>query len=240
MVEKAYEKIVSRWRTYLFANILEPKIDISNSMDIYLFGVFAGQSTIEWLLALEAKGIEYDRILLFDSFQGIPRESAEKVRPLWDPDRSDFFGAFNASKYWGTLSTEETIDRFKEKVNSFIGDKELIFIPDFFENSLTDDLVSRIKPRPAFFVDIDVDIYTSTKQALTWLMRHDLLAPGKSIVGYDDWSGEPDYRNARGGEARAHRETSEEFNSSCEEIAHIQGRGQVVFRYLGKQNKGSL
>ena len=40
--------------------------------------------------------------------------------------------------------------------------------------------------RPALYVDIDVDIYISSYQALDWLCKHKLIRRG-TIIGYDDW-----------------------------------------------------
>ena len=54
--------------------------------------------------------------------------------------------------------------------------------------------------KPALYVDIDADLYSSSLQALEWLFRMGLIVPG-TVIGYDDWTfGGPQ------GEQRAHRE----------------------------------
>ena len=233
MTDKEYEKIRLRWRAGVWANHLQSQ-DISGIMDIYTFGVFAGQSTIEWAQALQRRRINYDRIFLFDSFQGIPPETEEKVIGDWDPKKSKFYSGFNASEYWGTDSVEETINRFRKKVTPFLPGKELIFISGFFEDSLHDGLIEEHNMRPAFFVDIDTDIYTSAKQAMDWIARNDLLSPGITQVGYDDWGGLPKKTIGTYGESRAHRELSEKHNQIWEHVMSTTARDdQIVFRYLG-------
>ena len=54
--------------------------------------------------------------------------------------------------------------------------------------------------RPALYVEIDCDLYSSTSLALEWLLANRLIVPG-TLLGYDDL-----VSGGRGGEARAHRE----------------------------------
>ena len=70
----------------------------------------------------------------------------------------------------------------------------------------TEAATFRLLPfRPALYVDIDVDLYSSTYQALEWLAQFGLLVPG-TIIGYDDW-----VTGGENGEQRAHKDILEKF-----------------------------
>ena len=40
--------------------------------------------------------------------------------------------------------------------------------------------------QPAKFIDIDCDLYASTKEALDWAFKAKIAQPG-TLIGYDDW-----------------------------------------------------
>ena len=55
--------------------------------------------------------------------------------------------------------------------------------------------------RPALYVEVDCDLYVSTRQALEWMIESGLIVNG-TLIGYDDW-----FAGGRaGGEALAHKE----------------------------------
>ena len=62
-------------------------------------------------------------------------------------------------------------------------------IKGFYNDSLREGprLAWRLGMRPALLVDIDCDLYTSSKQALTFMLESGLLVPG-TFVYYDDFS----------------------------------------------------
>ena len=62
--------------------------------------------------------------------------------------------------------------------------------------------------RPALFVDIDCDLYSSAYQGLDWMFQNRLIAQG-TIIGYDDWGIRGDF-----GEKRAHREIAAKYNAT--------------------------
>ena len=63
---------------------------------------------------------------------------------------------------------------------------QLSLVPGFYDKSLLPDLASRMGMRPAAYVDIDCDLYGSTKSALEWMLASRLIVPG-TLIGYDDW-----------------------------------------------------
>lgn len=68
----------------------------------------------------------------------------------------------------------------------------------------------------ALYVDIDVDLFVSTAQALRWLVVRKLLRPG-SLVSYDDWYEVP---FLRGGESKAHFDIAFEQKVEFELVPH--------------------
>lgn len=230
----AYEDLERQWRSSCWSTVLPKNLDIRGVADIYLFGVFAGKTTIEWTRILKERNIKYDRIICFDSFEGIPLETAEPVQDLWNPNKSHFYKAFNASDYWKADSVEDAVGRFIDKVMPHMPTgARLSTVHGFFEDSLTDTLKDEMKLRPAFIIDIDVDIYTSTKEAMDWMFDNDLLRAGLTQVGYDDWGGTPGYMESKDGESRAHKEISQERGAQWDRLTATGRHEQVVFRYEG-------
>ena len=56
-------------------------------------------------------------------------------------------------------------------------------VAGFYNVSLTTSIARRA--RPAHYVDINCDLFVSTRGALAWLLSNGLLVVG-SLVGYDD------------------------------------------------------
>ena len=80
-------------------------------------------------------------------------------------------------------------------------------IRGYFNESLTAELSRKHHFRPALFVDVDVDLHSSTIHVLSWLLANKLLVPGVSYVRYDDWRKPQQWW----GEAAAHRQISEAY-----------------------------
>ena len=141
----------------------------------------------------------FGRLYGFDSFQGLPRETAgEKLEgDHWRP------GGFSAADAMGEWSLERLLQRLKEKIRY----ENTTLVPGFYSETLTPALRRAHPFQPALLVDIDVDLHSSAVDCLTWMLEQKLMVPG-TLVRYDDW------RNIRqrGGEARAHREVSRRFN----------------------------
>ena len=215
------------WRTSLLPNVLRSSAD--KMENLFLFGVFGGKSVVEWSRILKQINAVPKKVICFDSFEGIPIEKAEKVlRPEWDPNQSDFFSAFNALKFFETSSVDEAVTIFRDKVRPFLPKQtELIVVPGFFNESLTSELASNM-PK-ASFVDIDVDIYSSTFEALDWLAKHSLIG-SETVISYDDWGGTPGHKKMLDGESRAHREVSENYGLYWDKLVATSDDQQVVFK----------
>ena len=177
------------------AGIIEPPL-LSDG-DVYQFGVYTGDS----LARLRTFFPQPWRFWGFDSFAGLPRDANDVQQKDW-----------SKGSYKPALSKRLTMAHVVEAVGMPIQ-----IIPGFFNVSLTNELVTRAMMGKAVYVDIDVDLYTSAKEALDFMLRNHLIVAG-TVVGYDDWWVNP---CSRGGEllhplntseGRAHREISEKYS----------------------------
>jgi hypothetical protein len=134
-----------------------------------------------------------------DSFSGLPAE-ASGIRlegPHWKP------GGFSAADALKEYSLPALLAKLKEYINH----SNVTLIPGYFNHSLTPGLRQQFPFRPALLVDIDVDLYSSSIQCLSWLFEQRILRAG-SFVRYDDWR----QIGQLHGEARAHKEASLRYN----------------------------
>jgi hypothetical protein len=87
---------------------------------------------------------------------------------------------------------------------------------------LEKDFVKQYDIEPAFYINIDCDLYSSAKQALNFIFDNDLLAVN-GLIRYDDYHAVKD-----GGEALAHKELAEERGLWFDYL------DWCVFKYRGK------
>mmetsp|Transcript_68698 Transcript_68698/g.108996 ORF Transcript_68698/g.108996 Transcript_68698/m.108996 type:complete len:341 (+) Transcript_68698:34-1056(+) len=132
--------------------------------DVYQFGVYKGDS-----MKIIQKAFHEARLLGFDSFMGLPEEAdghridANWTRGGWDS---------------GDVRAELT---------SQLGGREMVrFVKGFFNESLTSSLPQQLSLKPAQYIDVDVDLYSSTLEALDFMFGHKLVHVG-TLIGYDDW-----------------------------------------------------
>lgn len=176
-------------------------IDCS-TLDLYQFGVYSGRSMRGFARHFNnfAPAYTIPRTMWgFDSFEGLPADEAPRsnttgknVRPGVFYRFSEMLGANgsfapSAFSLSGLLHTANrdvmmaTLDAYVNSSRTTVG-----WVPGFFNVSLTRSLAAARGMRTALYVDIDVDIYVSTREALEWLCQQRLIARG-SILGYDDW-----------------------------------------------------
>lgn len=229
------------WRQFCLPDLIEP---IEGLGGIYEFGVFSGHSLQEIVNIYNRKKVPYSAVLGFDSFDGIPLETAEPIfNPAWDRRENHYFNAFNAQDYYKISGPENVAKYIHNSMEDILHSCHLAMITGYYCDTLTSDLATRIKNTyhigennyKASYVDIDVDIYTSAIEALEWMFSNKLLDVG-TLVGYDDWGGTPGYKTMADGESRAHREITEKYGVTWEQVAsnddHVEG-SQVIFRITG-------
>lgn len=173
--------------------------------DIYEFGMSIGKS----LVKLRRYMVDYDvtchNIYCFDSFIGLPHH--EPGTP-----NNWFKGAFNAVTRLGVNTVQEAIQAFQDKIT--FSPVQTHFIPGFYKDSLNKALTAKYDFKPAYYVDVDVDLYSSTVECLDFMFRNNLIQPG-TFIAYDDWGGTVEYE---GGESKAHVEIMSKYNATTEHI----------------------
>lgn len=159
----------------------------------------------------------------FDSFVGLPEETAGALRPsahTWGVGQFSYSHAQFASNVTHDANGAEVYAmgeragqplpspdsvRLALQGRAFKPEHRARLVAGFYNDSLTPSLAAQA--RPAAYAEFDCDLHISTAQALRWMLTHELLVPG-SLVGYDDWFEAP---FLRGGESSAHLELTREF-----------------------------
>ena len=103
----------------------------------------------------------------FDSFLGLPSNFLGSERGLWSP---------------GQFASDPRV-RLKRELGR---EAPVHFVSGFFNESLQLGLAREFGMQPAKYVDIDVDLYSSTSQVLDFMFGSGLIRAG-TLVGYDDW-----------------------------------------------------
>ena len=156
----------------------------SNLRDIYEFGVFTGLGLRAWLETLPLFNVSTHggQVFGFDSFSGMPEENnASLIRPMHRDDPQWHQGGLNAA----STMKESTWPRLRERVvrNTRSDPRRIELVPGFYNESLRDGraLAKRLGMRPALLLDIDCDLYSSSKQALSFMLEAQLLVPGTFV-----------------------------------------------------------
>ena len=172
--------------------------------DIYLFGVWSGVSAKLVSDYLAERQIPYDSMFGFDSFIGLPEEQEGVPRHQGhDP------GKYSSTELY-RKSLAETIKLIEEGV----GNPKLKLIQGFYDKVLDENLVKRERMQVASFVDIDVDLYLSSVEVLTFLFKNKLVGRGTTVY-FDDWGATEEYK---GGESLAWKQMTDSFNVRYEHI----------------------
>lgn len=184
----------------------------SPNKDIYQFGVYTGTGLKK--IGTRVKG--FGHLWGFDSFRGIPDEpKAEQV--YWTNDfRQGGYSAADALGVYNLTALMHNVARYIDRPN-------MTLVPGFFNESLNADLLQRYRLQPALHVDVDVDIFTSTLQCLSWMFENRLIVPS-TFVRYDDW---PNVNATHGkaagttfyGQKKAHALLTQRFNVEWKPVA---------------------
>jgi|SaaInlV_100m_DNA_2_1039680.scaffolds.fasta_scaffold40346_2 hypothetical protein len=183
--------------------------NVADKQGFYEFGVFSGKSMIEMLNIFNRSKVSLSHVYGFDSFQGIPKCNEE---PLWNQVWGE--GEFNSCDYLSVEDPKEAAQIICEEVKqSLYSEEQMIkFYEGFYKDTLP--TVEKNTLVPALFVDIDVDIYSSAKEALEFLLSNNLIKVG-TVINYDDWGGSPSNDRFLTGESRAHKEICDEYSMGC-------------------------
>jgi len=218
----SFDMIEYKARKFALDYMYKNNYDFTNT-SIYQFGVWRGGSLIFIDHYLKNLGISPTSIYGFDSFKGFPYEKDNiPFHKAWKQ------GNFDVRKFFEENSIDTIIDFLQSKL--YYTDITYI-IPGFFEHVLNDTLCTQFNLFPASFIDIDCDLYVSTRFVLDYMIKQNLIKENTIIV-YDDWGGVSEYS---GGESLAHKEWVQQYNIECEEIFSIgkMPNIQKVFKIKG-------
>ena len=139
--------------------------------DYLEFGVFEGMS-FDLSLRTAAKFInksesDSPRFFAFDSFEGLP-----------DPDPDQDTQVFRKGEYSAPQ------EKFERNIRHASKGWEVHKVVGFFNETLTLELLDEYEIKKAAFVNIDCDLYPSTKDVLLFITP--ILQTG-AILYFDDW-----------------------------------------------------
>ena len=187
----------------------------------YQFGIFTGTTFVFIYQMFRKYGIPVKKILAFDSFEGLPDEApGVQKHPVWQKNE------FNAKYIFQNQNTHAIIDQIMCKLPDT--GIPVDWFEGYFSDVLTDAWLDKEMPLPAFWVDIDVDLYISARQVLDFMLAHRLIVPG-TIISYDDWGGTEEYK---GGESLAHKEMCEKYAMECECIHRVANGEHVQIAFV--------
>jgi len=184
------------------------------SGDVYQFGVYSGVS-IRNILCKYRQFNLINNVWGFDSFCGLPLETKENIAyEVWNE------GEFSSCDYLDVNNPVEAANILKNQIQKEYPEYSLEMIVGFYNETLKACDVSKMKP--ASWVDIDVDLYSSTIDVLEFMITNKLIVSG-TLVYCDDWKG------IEFGEGRAFLEISNKYNLKSNRLI---GEGEVLFQIL--------
>ena len=163
----------------------------------------------------------------FDSFEGLPLETVDGWNYHdWIP------GQFNAQTTLGCKNKDITINHvYQNIINGLVQiNTPIQLISGFYDEVLRDSLVYKYRMKPAKFIEIDCDIYSSALISLDFMCRNHLVVPG-TLWYFDDYGGTlGNAHEFQAGESRAYKEICEKYQIETERIYSTEyGIGMNVF-----------
>ena len=185
-----------------------------SSYDVYQFGVYTGRSMRAISHQLSNSHINVRKHWGFDSFEGLPFENVTTETTKYQAMQKRHWkqGTYNAADILG----EHSLPALQQSLITYINSSVPVeMVAGYYDRSLTAELATTRGMRPALYVDIDCDLYSSTVTVLTWLFENRLIRKG-TILGYDDIRAGGGYG---AGEGLAHLQTMEKYGVQVREIA---------------------
>lgn len=198
---------------------------------LYEFGVYTGGGLRSWLRFMHKEGVQFSGpVWGFDSFEGMPHEDGRFKTAIRRRDRGWLEGGLNAAEQMG-IANWETMCRtvISNIANGGEGGRALLLpmeqlhmVRGFYNESLAGGrkFAAQCRMMPALLVDLDCDLYTSSEQALRFVLEADILVPG-SYIYMDDimpwvWRGKSSQPALE--QKLAYDELTREFGLEWEEV----------------------
>lgn len=210
------------WRGHLYNSFCNAGLPDG---DIYQFGVWDGFSMQCLGYMVQHMPRQFaPRFFGFDVFTGMPVEETEPDKQRDEP------GFFNLLKHYGVVDLHSALTMLKFDISTNLpSSSELAIIDGLVQNTLTPELVATHKFKPAFYVDMDMDIYTPTKLTLDFLIKNKIIVQG-TIVGFDDWGQcYPQHPIYSFGESRAFKEVCDQYSIKAQQLCETENKGQTAF-----------
>lgn len=172
--------------------------------DLYEFGVYKGEGTGEKLQVIRTvmgSDAEPRHVWAFDSWQGVPRG--------WDFPM-DHVLDLSRDMEWSVL--QKTV---VENINT---SRPVTLVKGFYNESLTEEIVHAHAMKPAWWVNMDCDIYDSTYQALDWMFKNKLMTKGTRVYYDDVLTTSPDVA-----QRKAHQDITQKYNVQWKKLASHSG-----------------
>ena len=187
MVQATREIATRAIARHLKARQQQGLLPVTEGTDLYEFGVYTGGGLRMWLRMMRREGITFEgHVWGFDSFEGMPSEDARFKTKLRQRDKGWLAGGLNTAEQM-RITDFETLCRTIIKNIGMAQPARMHMLRGFYNESLADGrrLAHRWRMRPALLVDLDCDLYTSSVQAMRFVLDAGILVPG-TYVYLDD------------------------------------------------------
>lgn len=162
--------------------------------DVLEFGVGSGRSLYKIVSYLKELELLNSHVYGFDSWAGLPKEANDI--PMFEKFQP---GAYNYS-----MPDEATLRGLLNFSNIYLYPGEFSQLDDmsYFDTNLN-----------ALLIHIDCDLYISTKRALNWCFKNDMVKKN-TLIAFDEYQS----TNELGGEQLAWYEIQQQYTFSSKEI----------------------
>ena len=137
--------------------------------DYLEFGVYNGMSMSVAYAAIEAAGLAQTRLIGFNSFEGMPHG-----------DKQDEAGVFTGGQlYFDEAATRANLQRYGVDLD------RVTLVKGWYDDTLNDATIARLKLKRTSLVMIDCVIYPSTAAVLRFI---EPLIGDRAVLVFDDWA----------------------------------------------------
>jgi len=145
--------------------------------DILEFGVLQGYTSKIIADCMKRFRLKKIRLHLFDSFEGLPETNSEDQRT---------YECMNGLWGKGIMDVPQGLDRLIEsKLQKKLGKERVFVVKGYFEQTLENHIREK-KITKAALVNLDCDLYSSSKHVLNTLFQYNLIQDGTLLI-CDDW-----------------------------------------------------
>ena len=167
--------------------------------DVLEFGVMLGYSAQILAGCISRFHMDSARLHLFDSFEGLPVMSDEDQKS---------YEYVNGAWAEGILAAPTGLDVIVQKeLRKVLGEQRVFAVKGYFEETLEKHLIEK-KVGKALLINLDCDLYSSSKYVLSTLFKHDIIQDGTLLI-CDDWM--TSFGNPNLGQRKAVQEILQEY-----------------------------